>query len=78
MTDRSAEMAAFLMAESNRLYHAGKLDRRTLVQDLTAALRRRWSDVQLAEIEAASVKFGELADKFSSMARPANDRGRRH
>lgn len=77
MIDRSDEMASYLMQVAGELHRSGKLNKRTLVEDLNTALRLRWPDVQLRELEASAVKFGKLADEFSG-ARPANDRGRRH
>ncbi|MDB5541387.1 MAG: hypothetical protein JWQ89_3114 [Devosia sp.] len=77
MTERTEEMAKHLMRTAGALHRAGKLNKATFADDLTASLRTRWPDIQMREIEAAAIKFMQLADDLEKL-KPANDRGRRH
>ena len=78
MLDRTDEMAKHLMRTAGELHRSGRLNKATFADALTASLRRRWPDIQMREIEAAAVRFGELCDELERL-RPANDdRGRQH
>jgi hypothetical protein len=77
VSERTDEMAAFLMRTAGELHRAGKIEKGNFAAQLNDALRKRWPDVQVREIEEAAGKFMALADEFEKL-KPANFNGRQH
>ena len=75
MSNRTDEMARHLMRAADRLARSGKADQNRFTEQLTAALRERWPDIQMREIEESAIKFMALCDAVEHVKRPA---GRSH
>jgi hypothetical protein len=72
MTDRSAEMIAFLGGQIVAMRRQGRNPGSNPATDLEAALRDRWPDVTAFEFARVVVGLAEHMERAERMARPAN------